>query len=79
MSFVDRNYYRLQIEIIGHFKKDFHHSTCKQFIVPRIFFSCYGNKKFELVAANQINLSTMKISFCSINIPVSRKKKNKKN
>ena len=79
MSFVDRNYYRLQIEIIGHFKKDFRHSTCKQFIVPRIFFSCYGNKKFELVAANQINLSTMKISFCSINIPVSRKKKNKKN
>ena len=74
-----KKYYRLQIEIIRHFIKDFHRSTCKEFIVPPIFFSCYGNKKFELLAANQINLSTIKISFCSINIPVSRKKKNKKN
>ena len=78
-EFCWKKYYRLQIEIIRHFIKDFHRSTCKEFIVPPIFFSCYGNKKFELVAANQINLSTIKISFCSISIPVSRKKKNKKN
>ena len=78
-EFCWKKYYRLQIEIIRHFIKDFHRSTCKEFIVPPIFFSCYGNKKFELLAANQINLSTIKISFCSISIPVSRKKKNKKN
>ena len=78
-EFCWKKYYRLQIEIIRHFIKDFHRSTCKEFIVPPIFFSCYGNKKFELLAANQINLTTIKISFCSISIPVSRKKKNKKN